>query len=82
MMMVVAAADRLREILDVWQLPGLRGGGEIRRELVELAGRGRIAGRLGRLGGALQVGGDLRGYLLILRGVRLLQLLQGVQELG
>jgi len=65
-MMMVMAADRFRQILDVGELAVLRGIREVRRQLVELVRRSRVAVRLGRLGGALQVRGDLLRDLLIL----------------
>ena len=69
--MVVMAADRLsterlRQVLDVGELAARRGGIEIRRKLGELARRCRVAVRLGRLGGGLQVGGDLLRNLGVL----------------
>ena len=51
-MMMVAAAHRLRQILDVGQLAALRSGCEIRGERVEFARRGSIAVRLSGLRGA------------------------------
>lgn len=70
-MMVVMAAhrlstERLRKVLDVGELAARRGGIEIRRKLVELARRCRVAFRLGRLRGGLQVGGDLLCNLSVL----------------
>jgi hypothetical protein len=75
-----ASADRLRQILQVGQLAGLRGAGEIGCELRQL---GRRAGglRLDRLRFALQVGGDLRGELFVFAWVRLLKLLQPADQL-
>jgi len=75
-MMVVMATDRLSQILDVGELAALRGIREVCRKLAELVRRGRIAIRLGRLGGALQIRGDLLRYLLILAWVGLLKLLE------
>lgn len=83
MMMVASAAatDCLREILQIGELAALRGAGEVRRELGELAGRAGVALRCGRLGSGLQVGGDLRRYLLVFGWVRFLKLLQGADQL-
>lgn len=79
MMMMVMATDCLSQTLDVGELAALRGGGEVRRKLAELARRCGIAVGLGSLSGALQVRGDLLGDLLILGWVRLLKLLERVQ---
>ncbi len=78
---LVVAADGLRQILNVRQLA--RGGrrAEIGGELRQLVGRRRITVRLGGLRRRLQVARDLRGYLLILGWIRLLQLLQCAQQL-
>ena len=65
MVMMVMATQRLCQILDVGELVVLRGIGEIRGKLVELIRGSRIALRLGGLGGALQVGSDLLGELLV-----------------
>ncbi len=81
-MMVVMATDRLSQILDVGQLAALRGIREVRRKLAELIRRRRIAVRLGRLGCALQVRGDLLRHLLILGWVGLLELLERAHQLG
>src|ERR1039457_4693946 len=81
-MMVVAARNRLRQILHVGKLSALRGGGEVRSQLVELGRGRRVAVGGGGLGGALQVGRDLLRDLLVFRGVGLLKLLQGTQQLG
>ncbi len=75
--MMVVPRGRLSQILDVGELAAGRGVRKVRRELVELAGRCRVAVRLGRLGGALQVRGDLLCDLLVLGRVRLLKLLEG-----
>jgi len=80
--MVVMATDRLSQILDVGQLAALRGIREVRRKLAELARRRRIAIRLGRLSGALQIRGDLLRHLLILAWVGLLKLLERAHQLG
>jgi len=76
------AAHRLRQILHVRELTALRGGGEIRGQLIELARRGSIAVRGRRLRRTLQIGGDLLRHLLILRGVGLLELLQRTHQLS
>ncbi len=65
--MVMPASDGLTQILNVWELPGLGGAGEVRRERVELVRGGGIAFRLGGLGRVLKVGRDLLRELLVLR---------------
>ncbi len=82
MMMVMTAPNRLRQILNVRKLPGLRGIREVRRKLGELIRRCRIPARLGSLGSALQVRRDLLSDLLVLGWVRLLKLLEFAQQLG
>lgn len=77
-MMVMAAAERLCQILNVGQLAALGSGCEIRGEAIECGRRGSVAIRLSRLRGALQVGRDLLRNLLIFRRIRLLKLLQSV----
>src|ERR1039458_1011208 len=81
-MMVVDAGNRLRQILNVGKLPALRGGRKVRGQLVELGRGRRVAVRGGGFGGALQVGRDLPGDLLVFGWVGLLKLLQGTQQLG
>ena len=81
MMMVMMAAHRLRQVLNVGELAACRGVGEVRRKLVELIRRGRVTTRLGSLGGGLQVRGDLLCHLLILGWVRLLKLLKRIHHL-
>ena len=81
MAMVMPAAHCLSQILNVRELPALRGGGEIRRKLGELICRCRIAALLRRLGGALQIRGDLLRDLLVFGWVRLLKLLEFAQQL-
>lgn len=79
-MMVMAApvspADCLRQILDVRQLAGLRGGSKIRGKLCELTGRAGVAVRCRGLGCGGQIGGNLLRHLRILRWIRLLKLLE------
>jgi len=82
MVMATAAAHRLRQILDVGKLTAGRRVGEIGGELTQLAGRRRIAILRGRLRCALQIGSDLLRHLLILGGVRLLELLQRTHQLS
>jgi len=82
MMMMVMAADRLSQILYARELAAVRGVGEVRRELVELVRGCRIAVRQVRLSGALQIRGDLLRNLLVLGGVRLLELLERAHQLG
>src|ERR1017187_949775 len=82
MMMMVMATDRLSQILHVGELAALRGVRKVRRKLVELGRRCRIAVRLGGLSGVLQVRGDLLGDLLVLGWIRLLKLLECAHELG
>ena len=81
-MMVMAAADGLRQILHVGKLAALGGAGEVRGELVELGGLCRVAVRRSGFGGVLQVRGDLLGDLLVLGWIRLLKLLQSAHELS
>lgn len=81
MMVMTTAANRLRQIRDVGELPARRGVAEIRRELRELGGRRRIAVRCRGLSGALQVRGDLLGDLFVLGRVGFLELLQRAQHL-
>jgi hypothetical protein len=80
--MVMATADRLRQILDVGKLAGFRCVGEVRGELVELIGGGRVAVVARGLRGGLEVGRNLTGKLLILSRIRLLELLERAQHLG
>lgn len=80
MVMMVMATERLCQILNVRELAALRGIREVRRKLVELIGRRRIAVRLRGLCGALQVRGDLLCDLLVLGWVRLLKLLERAQQ--
>ena len=65
MVMMSSAAEGLRQIRNVGNLATLRRGAEIVGELGELIGRRRIAVGGRSLGGALQIGGDLLGDLLI-----------------
>ena len=81
MVMMMMAADRLRQILDAGELAALGGARKIGGELVELGRRRGIAGRRRGLSGALQVGGDLLGNLRVLGRVRLLKLLEFSQHL-
>ncbi len=81
-MVMAAAADRLREVGNVRQLPVLRSGGEVSGKLVELACRRGVTLRLRGLRSLLQVSGDLLRDLLVLRRVRLLKLLERAQHLG
>ena len=89
MMMMVVAADsplslcthRLRQILDVGELAAGRGGVEIRRKLVQLRRRRRLALWLGGLGGRFEIRGDLLRDLRVLRRIRLLKLLQCAHHL-
>ena len=79
--MAVAASNGLREILDIRNLPAAGGVAEVRGKLRQLAGQIGIAGGGCRLCGRLQFARDLLRHLLILGGVRLLQLLQSAQYL-
>jgi len=79
---MMMAANSLAQILNIRKLAGLRRALKIGRELAKLAGLRRIAIGLRRIGRGLEVGGDLRGNLLILRRILLLQLLQIAQQLG
>ena len=80
-MMMAPAADGLRQVRNVGKLATLRRSGEIRGELGELVGRGRIPVGGRGLRGTLQIAGDLLGDLLIFGWIRLLQLLQGAHQL-
>lgn len=82
MMVMVVSAHRLRQILHVRQLAALRGVGEVRRQLIELVGSGRIAVRQVSLSCGLQVRGDLLRDLLVFARVRLLKLLEHAHQLG
>ena len=82
MMVVMAPANGLRQILHVRELAALRGVGEVRRKLVELGRLGRIAVRRGGLCGVLQIRGDLLSDLLVLGWIRLMKLLQRAHELS
>ena len=79
--MMAAAADGLRQVRNVGKLATLARGGEIRGELGELVGRGRIPVGGRGLRSILQIGGDLLGDLLIFSRIRLLQLLQSAEQL-
>lgn len=80
--MMMVAADRLRQVLDIGELAALGGVLEVGGELVKLGSRRRIAVRCGGLGGALQIGGDLLRDLLILGRIRLLELLESAHQLS
>ena len=73
---MMMAADRLRQILNVRELAALGGARKVVRKLRQLGRLGGIAGRRSGLRGGLQVGSDLAGNLRVLGGVRLLQLLE------
>jgi len=86
MMMVVMASsssaiDGLRQVLQIGELAARGGVGEVRRQLIELAGASSIAVRGIGFRSALQVGRDLRRHLLILGGIGLLKALKLAQEL-
>ena len=66
---VMGAADGLRQILDVGEPAGLRRVGEVRGELVQLVRRGCVGIRRSCLDGALQVLSDLLRHLRILAGL-------------
>ncbi len=80
-MVVMRTTECLGQILEIWELAVLRGVCEVRRKLAELARRRRIAVRLGRLNGGLQVGGNLLCDLLILTRIRVLKLLELLDQL-
>jgi len=75
MVVIVTPAHCLSQVLHIGHLAALRGLREVGRHLVELARRRRIAVSLRCLGSALQIRSDLLGHLLILRRIRLLNLL-------
>ena len=81
-MVMMMATERLRQVLDVGELAALRGVRKAGGKLVQLVRRCRVALGEGSLGGALQIGGDLPGNLLVPGWVRLLKLLQRVHQLG
>ena len=81
MMVMAAAADSLRQILNIGELATLGSIREIRRELIQLRRCRRVAVRRRGLGRILQIRGDLLGDLLVFRGVGLLQLLERAHQL-
>ena len=82
MTVMMMSAERLRDILHVGKLIAGRSVRKVSGELSQLTGGRGISVCGCGLRGALQIGGNLLRYLLILRGVRLLKLLQGVHHLG
>jgi hypothetical protein len=80
--MMMMPAERFRQILNVRKLAGLRRIGKVRCKLRQLASGGRITGVLRGLGRVGQIRRDLLCDLLILRRVRLLNLLKLAQQLG
>ena len=74
-LVMMVSTKGLSQILNIGELAALRGLREVGRHLVELARRRRIAVSLRCLGSALQIRSDLLGHLLILRRIRLLNLL-------
>ena len=80
--MPMPPAHGLRQVLDIGKRIVLGSIGKVRGELVQLGGQFGVAVGGGRLGGALEVRRDLRRDLLILGGVRLLQLLERTGERG
>lgn len=77
MMVVMAtAANRGSEIVYVGELSAAGSAGEIGSKLAKLIRLGGVSILLSRLGGGLQVCGNLLCYFRVLCGVRLLQLLQ------
>src|SRR5579883_3131925 len=83
MMMVPpsAAADGLRKILKVGKLPGARSLREIRRQLVQLIRRRRVALGIRLFRRALQVIRNLLGDLPVLGRTGLLNLLEAADDL-
>src|ERR1035437_4914490 len=81
MAVMMMATHRLRQILHVGKLAALGGVRKVAGKLVELGRTCGIAARLGGLSGALQIRGDLLGYLLVLGWVRLLQMLELAHQL-
>ena len=81
MTLMAMAAEGLYQILDVGEFAAGRGIREVRRKLGELICQCRLTVGLGRLGGRLQVRGDLPGDLLVLGWVRLLKLLERAHQL-
>ncbi len=82
MMVMTVTAQSLREILNIRQCVVLRSVLKVGSELVQLIRLGSVAIGGGGFGRALQIGRNLRGDLLILRGIRLLELLQSTQYLS
>ncbi len=82
MVVVVRAETRLLQVLGRGKLSGLGRVLELRGELVELAGLGRVAIGLRLLGLLLEAGRNVRNHLLELVGILLLELLEQAQELG
>jgi hypothetical protein len=82
MMVVVMSAECLRQILDARELIALRGIRKVSGQLIELVCQRGIALRLSALGARLEVRSDLLGNLLVLRWVRLLNLLENAHQLG
>ena len=80
-MVVSAAPNGLRQILNVRKLAAGGSGCEVFRQFRQLIRLRGVAIGLGGLRGRLQVGGNLLGDLLILSRVCLLQLLQRAQQL-
>ena len=72
-------AYRLTQALGFGELSGLRGIAEVCSKLVELISRRCVSAGLGRLCSAFQIRRDLFGDLLILRRIRLLELLEFAQ---
>ena len=82
MVVMMMAADRLRQILHIGKLAALGGARKVVRKLRQLGRLGGIAGRRGGLSGGLKIGGDLPRDLLVLGWVRLLQLLELTHQLS
>jgi len=74
--------NRLSQILDAGKLAALGGIREVGGKLIQLIRCRGIPGRLGRLGCALKIRGDLLCNPLVLSWIRLLELLEVAQHLG
>src|ERR1035437_9269158 len=82
MVVMMMAAERLRQILHVRELAALGCARKVVRKLRQLGRLGSIAGRRGGLRGGLEVRGDLLRDLLVLGWVCLLQLLELTHQLS
>ncbi len=80
--MSAATANRLGQVLKIWQLAAAGGIGKVGRELIQLVRTGRIPIRGIGVGSGLQICRNLLRYLLILAGIGLLKGLQFAKYFG